>query len=61
LGADVGNSRENGRFLEQRDAEDLEKFVEAHVESEMIPNDGHEDKTERAIQIWVFTAFSLVP
>jgi hypothetical protein len=32
FGCDVKNSRRNGHFLEQRDGEDLQAFVEAHVE-----------------------------
>jgi hypothetical protein len=36
LGADVENSNGNGRFLEKRDAQNLQELVEAVVEGETL-------------------------
>ncbi len=44
LGPDVKNSHRNGRFLEQRDAQNLQELVEADVEGEPLLDDGHEDR-----------------
>jgi len=40
LGADVKNSNRNGRFLENGDAQNLQKFVETDLEAQPLPHDG---------------------
>ena len=50
----------DGRFLEERHAQNLQDCVETVVDGEFLSEDSYK-YVEIAIQIWVFTAFSEVP
>jgi hypothetical protein len=49
LGTDIEKSPRNGGFLEKRDAQNLQEFVEADVEGETLLHDGDEERVRNPV------------